>query len=68
MDWKQIISDMRENGLTQAQIAERAKVAQSFVSELSTGAAKDPRFSIGQRLISLHRSVTRKGAKRCAEA
>lgn len=60
MNWKQIIFDLRESGLTQVEIASRANVAQSAISELSSGKTTEPRFSTGQRLQKLHRSVMRR--------
>lgn len=53
MDWKQIIAEIQESGLSQPQIAERCKCAQATISDLSRGKTEDPRDSIGQALREL---------------
>ena len=60
MDWKQLISDISATGLTQAQIATKVGVAQSFISCLASGRVTDPRDSLGQKLRALHRSARSK--------
>lgn len=54
MDWKKLLSDLDEAGLTQAAIAAHCGVAQSTVSDLGRGATLTPRFDFGQKLIALH--------------
>lgn len=63
MDWKDLLSEMFANGLTQTVIAERVGVAQSAISELATGKTKEPRWSTGQKLRSLYRATKRRPSK-----
>lgn len=60
MDWKDLLSDLFAFGLTQSVIAERIGVAQSAISELATGKTKEPRWSTGQKLQTLHRGLKRR--------
>lgn len=63
MDWKNLISELTQAGMTQAQIAQRVGVTQSLVSELFTGKAAEPRYGLAMKLIRLHRGLKRrKGA------
>lgn len=60
MNWKNIIQDLIESGLTQTKIAEMAETGQSHISALLRGDRKQPGWALGDRLISLHR-------ERCAK-
>ena len=53
MNWKLLIEKLVANGLTQPQIAEHARCAQSTLSGIATGKTKDPRSSIGLALLKL---------------
>ena len=55
MDWKIIIKELRATGLTQHEIAEACETGQSHVSSLARGARLEPRWSLGERLLRLHR-------------
>jgi predicted transcriptional regulator len=55
MNWKTTIQDLIESGLTQNQIAEMAETGQSHISSLLRGDRKQPGWSLGDRLLSLHR-------------
>lgn len=55
MDWKIIIHELQESGLTQQQIAEACETGQSHVSSLARGERLEPRWSLGERLLRLHR-------------
>lgn len=56
MDWKKIIAEILDSGLSQADIAASVGIAQPSVSDLATGATKEPRWGVGDRLIALHRN------------
>lgn len=60
MDWKQLISDITQLGLSQADIATRTGIAASAISELATGKTKEPRWTTGQKLRALHRTAKRR--------
>lgn len=64
MDWKTLISDLAEFGMTQEQIAEKCGCAQSTISDLATGATETPRYHIGDALRSLHKTALRRRARR----
>jgi predicted XRE-type DNA-binding protein len=64
MNWTQIISEICEaSGLNQSQIAQRTGIAKSSLSELLSGSTKEPRFSTGEKLLNMHRRLTRKSSK-----
>lgn len=58
MDWKKLISDLQAHGLTQAEIGKKVNAAQPTICDIAHGRITDPRFSVGDRLRSLHRRVT----------
>jgi transcriptional regulator with XRE-family HTH domain len=58
MDWQKIISDLQEAGLTQQQIAKECMTGQSHISSLARGKRLEPRHSLGERLLQLHRDRT----------
>lgn len=62
MDWKKLLSELREVGYTQERIGEHCGVAQTTVSDLARGVTKQPSFDVGFKLISLHQQKC--GAKR----
>jgi transcriptional regulator with XRE-family HTH domain len=64
MDWKKIISDLSESGITQIAMAERCKCAQSTISEISKGKIKNPSFTTGFELVAMHSEVC--GVKKAA--
>ena len=58
MNWKSHIAALQAAGLTQKQIAEACNCAQTTVSDLSTGASKQPGYELGAALIALLDTVT----------
>jgi len=54
MDWNKIVSEIKETGLTQAQIADEIGVAVGSLSELCSGKVSEPKWSRGDALLSLH--------------
>jgi predicted XRE-type DNA-binding protein len=55
MDWKKLISDLAEIGMTQVQIAEACGVAQSTVSDLARVDGRSCSFELGSKLAALHK-------------
>lgn len=55
MDWKQIISELQARGYTQPQIARYCGCGQASISDLATGKTSQPRYSLGELLLQLHR-------------
>lgn len=55
MNWTKIIRDIMDTGLTQMQIAVLVVSSQSHISFLYRGGRKQPGWSLGDRLLSLHR-------------
>jgi predicted XRE-type DNA-binding protein len=53
MDWKKLISQLVESGLTQVEIAKSVECGQTTISELFRGETEDPRSSVGLALIAL---------------
>lgn len=55
MDWKNIIRQLIEGGMKQQQIADAVDAHQSVISDLANGKIMNPRYSIGAKLIALHK-------------
>ena len=55
MNWPNIIQELIDSGLTQAQIAELCNTGQSHISSILRGSRKQPGWALGDRLIALHR-------------
>jgi transcriptional regulator with XRE-family HTH domain len=54
VDWKTTIAELAaEHRMTQREIAAACECSQAAISMLATGAAKDPRDSLGQALRNL---------------
>jgi len=62
MDWNKIVAEIKETGLTQAQIADEIGVAVGSLSELCTGKVSEPKWSRGDALLELHASRVAKRA------
>lgn len=54
MDWKQVITDIKDSGLTQEQIAQCVGVSVGTLSELLHGKVMEPKWSKGSALLRLH--------------
>jgi transcriptional regulator with XRE-family HTH domain len=50
MDWKNIIHELQESGMTQQEIADACNTGQSHISSLANGKRHEPRYSLGDRL------------------
>lgn len=63
MDWNKIVAEIKEAGLTQAQIADAVGVSAGTLSELCSGKVSEPKWSRGDALLSLHaEKVTKQAA------
>lgn len=60
MDWKNLISEITASGMTQAELATKAGLVQSAISDLVTGKTTEPRFSTGQKLVAIRNELKRK--------
>lgn len=63
MDWENLIRELRAFGLTQEGIASAIGVTQPTISALATGKAKEPSFTVGDKLRALHKRMSRKATK-----
>lgn len=54
MEWKKIISDLLNSGLTQAQIASETGVPQPTISALLNEKQKELNYLNGNRLVCFH--------------
>lgn len=54
MDWKTLIAELTEIGMTQAEIGAIAELSQPAISDLANGRTRDVRWSSGDRLRKLH--------------
>lgn len=56
--WRPLIADLIAAGMNQTEIANRCGCGQSAVSKLLNGTVTDPQYSLGEKLIALHRATT----------
>ena len=68
MDWKTIIKEIQDCGLTQNQIKAACGCSQSLISAIATGTKGNPSFATGQAMIALHKKVVRKAKRESAVA
>ena len=62
MNWNEIINELCEHGLSEAEIASRlelagVKVSQASINRLKRGLIKNPRYEFGDALKALHESM-----------
>ena len=60
IDWRKLLADLRAKGVTSEEIAlavvqSGASCTGQAIRRLSCGGTKEPRFTIGATIISLHR-------------
>lgn len=61
--WQSIVNDLREEGLTQQQIADAVPCSQNYISNISKGiCGKRPSHDIAQGLLALHKAKQLKKA------
>lgn len=63
MDWKKLIADLVEAGLTQTVIAEKCGVRQSTISDLHRLPDRSPSFDLGTKLMALHAALPKASAE-----
>ena len=68
MNWKNLITELSEMGVTQKEIAIACSVSQASISELKAGSIVEPRHSFGASLIALHAKHTKRKARLTARA
>lgn len=67
MDWKKIVRELIESGMTQGEISSRTGISQSQISFLLNGKRGDRlAWGCGEALLKLHRKVMRQQALRGA--
>lgn len=54
MDWKKLIRELMESGVTQLQIAARLDISQGSISDIYTGRTATPNWTTGEALRNLH--------------
>lgn len=59
MDWKTLISEAREHGMTQKEIGDAIGLSQPSIVDVLNGNTKELKWGNGQRLIALHKSLTK---------
>jgi transcriptional regulator with XRE-family HTH domain len=60
MDWQKIILELRATGLKQVDITEQTGISKATLSELRHGKTQEPSWSIGAKLLQLHKSRWKK--------
>lgn len=56
MDWKSLLEALAARGWTQPKLSSEFGVSQSTISDLKRGVTKDPSFTLGSALQTLHKS------------
>lgn len=64
MDWKNIIQELLEMGLTQKQIASGVSVSQPTISALASGTQKNVNYTLGQNLVGFHKRQSKAYARK----
>jgi len=60
MNWKNLIADLMDSGMTQAEIADACLTSQGHISDLYRGARLQPGWALGDRIRNLHRKCRRR--------
>lgn len=59
MDWQKIVMELLVSGLTQKQLGEAVGRSQPQICELKEGRTRQVEWSVGERLLALHRDRCR---------
>lgn len=54
MEWKNLINDLLDSGMTQTEIAKAVGTVQSTVSRMKDGLHPKVEYNVGAKLIQLH--------------
>lgn len=57
MDWKIIVSEINQAGMSQRKIAAEVGLSQPSICELMSGKIKSPLWESGDALLRIHRQV-----------
>jgi len=63
VDFSEKIIDLLNSGYSQVEIGDQAGVTSQFIGHLKTGISKEPRYSIGVRILNLHKALRRRRRK-----
>lgn len=67
MDWKKLIQDLLDQGMSQAEIADGIGIKQPSLNEiLNSDTRTDVRWRTGDKLIALHKRVMKRVNKKAA--
>ena len=56
MNWQALLTELRDRGWTQQEIAERVGASQAAISDLKSGKTTNPAYTLGRALELLHQS------------
>jgi predicted transcriptional regulator len=56
MNFQQLVTDLNEAGMSEADIGSSIGLSQAQVHRLKTGESKQPKWESGQKLVALHKS------------
>lgn len=66
-NWGALLRQMRETGMTQAEVGEAVGLSQASVSEMLNGKVSTTDYVRGLRILAAHRAVMRKAKRATAE-
>jgi len=66
MDWKALITDLMNTGLSQATIGQHLGMSQAWVSDLVRGRTSTMHWEVGEKLIALHKRRMKARGRRVA--
>ncbi len=61
-DFKQIVHDLNDTGLSDREIARQVQCTQPTISRMKGELSVDPRYALGHAIVQLHRKTMRKAA------
>jgi len=62
MNWKKIIQDIVDSGMSEKDIAEIAHTTQPTINRIKSGFVSEPRYEVGAILVKLHSERFKKAA------
>jgi predicted transcriptional regulator len=66
-DFQEVIENLVSVGMTNMDIAKEIGIPQASISHLRTGVVKDPRYSVGKKLMAIHTREMRAYRKRMSK-
>lgn len=68
VEWMKLIDEIKDTGMTQAEVAEACQCSVGNLSDIRNGNVRNPAYPLGKCLVDLHakKVVARKTARKAA--